>query len=243
MKAVKLMMMLCSALISLTSCTSNEDETIINTLEEGNDISTENGHFDYTIGEGPFVYFEDVNFKNILLNNFDINLNKDDEISFEEALAFKSFIDVFDKGITSLIGIERFKNITGLNCARNQILSFNLDNNIKLEFLKCGVNPLSEINLEKNKALKRLDVRTTNITDLDLSSNINLERIIGICNYSLKTVSIKNGNNNAINIFSFKSNNPVLVCVKVDDVNLAELKNNWSKPNHCIYSFDCRNSI
>ncbi|CAN0485802.1 unnamed protein product, partial [Hapterophycus canaliculatus] len=90
---------------------------------------------------------------------------------------------------------------------------------------------------------KRLDVRTTNITDLDLSSNINLERIIGICNYSLKTVSIKNGNNNAINIFSFKSNNPVLVCVKVDDVNLAELKNNWSKPNHCIYSFDCRNSI
>lgn len=237
MKTIKLLFTVYLILISLASCSTGEDmeEAII--LNE--EVVSVNSYLNYTIGEGPYVYFEDLSLKEILLNNFSINNNKDNEITFIEALNFNDYIDVFNKGINSLVGLEKFENITGLNCSKNQIQNIDLSKNLKLQFLNCGNNLLSEINLEQHIVLKRLDIRNTKISELDITNNINLERVVAICNYKLESVNAKNGYNNRIGIFYLGMSNPNLECIQVDDISLALSKNNWTKPNNTSYTLEC----
>ncbi len=232
MQTSKIVLLLFLTTFFTISCSN--DDTVNNSLQPG-----EVQHFDYTIGEGPFVHFDDIIFKEILLNNFDVNINKDNEISFVEAASYDRTIDVSFKKIESLTGIEKFVNITALNCANNKIDLLNLNHNLNLESLNCGNNPFSEINLKPNKKLTNLDIRTTRISTLDLSENINLVSIRGMCNYNLKTVDLRNSNNTKILIFFFGMNNLKLECVQVDDVNFSNSANNWIIPSTASYSLNC----
>ncbi len=232
MKISKIVLLL--LLMALFAISCSKEDTVNEPLQV-----EEIQHFDYTIGEGPFVHFDDLVFKELLLNNFELNTNKDNEISFEEAASFNGAIDVSFKNIESLTGIEKFSTIVSLNCANNNIYTLNLSNNINLESLNCGNNPFTEINLTPNTKLTYLDIRTTKISKLDLSENINLVSIKGMCNYNLKTVNLKNNNNTEIFIFFFGLNNMSLECVQVDDVNFANSANNWIIPSSASYSLNC----
>lgn len=231
MKTSKIVLLLLLTTLFTNSC-SKEDTVNDSQAEEVQ-------HFNYTIGEGPFVHFDDMVFKEMILNNFDINTNKDNEISFVEAASFNGAIDVSFKNIESLTGIEKFVNITALNCANNEIDTLNLSNNINLESLSCGNNPFTEINLKPNTKLANLDIRTTSISTLDLSENVNLVSIRGMCNYNLKTVNLRNNNNTKILIFFFGMSNFSLKCVQVDDVNFSNSANNWIIPSTAAYSLNC----
>ncbi|AFL82111.1 hypothetical protein Aeqsu_2658 [Aequorivita sublithincola DSM 14238] len=232
MKTPKIVLLLFLTTLFTTSCSKDSTLTEIEQVEQSQ-------HFNYTIGEGPFVYFDDIVFKELLLNNFDINTNKDNEISFEEATSFNGAIDVSFKNIESLKGIEKFVNITALNCANNNIDKLNFAANTNLEFLSCGNNPFSEINLKPNIKLKNLDIRTTSISTLDLSENINLMSIRGMCNYNLKTVNLKNNNNTKIAVFFFGHSNFSLECVQVDNISYSNSATNWIIPTTAAYSLNC----
>ncbi len=203
----------------------------------------ETQYFNYPIGEGPFVYFEDMVFKEILLNSFEINTNKDNEISFAEATAYQGTIDVSFKDIESLTGIEKFVNIIALNCANNKLRTLDVSNNLSLESLYCGNNPFSEIDLSPNTKLTNLDIRTTNLATLDLSKNSNLVAIRAMCNYSLKTVNINNNNNTKILIFFFGLANTALECVQVDNVAYSNTATNWFIPENARYALNCFDDI
>ncbi|MGY8910248.1 MAG: T9SS type A sorting domain-containing protein, partial [Flavobacteriales bacterium] len=95
--------------------------------------------------------FEDVTFKKILLSDFEINTNKDNEISIQEATLFDGYIDVSRKGIWSLVGIENFVNIESLNCGNNSIKTLQLTKNIKLTSLGCGNNTFKKNYIKKNR--------------------------------------------------------------------------------------------
>lgn len=64
------------------------------------------------------VHFQDVFFKNAMLELCDVNL--DGEISLDEALTVKE-IDIKGKGVTRLDGIEAFKNVWKLDAQNNDI--------------------------------------------------------------------------------------------------------------------------
>ena len=192
----------------------SKDDFVSDSLQEADNFVEDNPYFNYTIGEGPFVYFDDLIFKEILLINSDINTNKDNEISFEEATSYNGAIDVSFNNIESLTGIEKFTNIIALNCENNNIDTLNFNNNLNLKYLNCGNNPFHEINLKQNNKLENLDIRTTNISTLDLSGNVNLVAIRGMCNSNLKTVNLRNNNNAKILVFFFNLNNTNLECVQ-----------------------------
>ncbi|CAM3410334.1 hypothetical protein [Aequorivita lipolytica] len=236
MKTSKLLFLLFLAPFLTISCSKDS-------LPEEENLQEENKYFKYTIGDGPFVHFEDMVLKEIILNNFDINTNKDNEISFEEATAYKGAIDVSFNTIESLTGIEKFVNIIALNCANNKLNTLDMSNNLSLESLNCGNNPFYEIDLSPNTKLTHLDIRTTKIATLDLSKNTNLVVIKGVCNYNLKTVNVRNNSNDKILIFFFGLNNTTLECVQVDDIDYSNTITNWIIPENAIYSLNCFDNI
>ena len=237
MKTSKILLLLFLAPLLTISCSKDSS------LELEDNLQEENGYFKYTLGDGPFVHFEDVVFKELILNNFDINTNKDNEISLEEATAYKGFIDVSFKNIESLTGIENFVNIVALNCANNKLSTLDMSNNLSLLSLDCGNNPFYEIDLSPNTKLTHLDIRTTKISTLDLSKNTNLVAIRGVCNSNLNTVNIRNNNNDKILVFFFGLQNNVLECVQVDDINYSSTTSNWNISENAIYSLNCFDSL
>tara|TARA_R110002124_G_scaffold235543_2_gene400832 strand:- start:83 stop:814 length:732 start_codon:yes stop_codon:yes gene_type:complete len=237
MKNQKFLVHISLTLLLISSCVQ---EHIINDVSFGEENLIEEEHYlNYSIGDGPFVNFEDVTFKKILLSDFEINTNKDNEISIQEATLFDGNIDVSRKGIWSLVGIENFVNIESLNCDNNSIKTLDLTKNIHLTSLGCGNNPFNKIDLTKNSNIKHLDIRTTNLVTLDLSKNINLITVRAMCNNKLKFVNVKNNYNTNILIFFFDYLNDNLECVQVDNVNFSESTTNWFIGSKATYSLDC----
>lgn len=80
---------------------------------------------------------EDETFRSYLLQNFDTD--KDGKFSKEEIAAAKT-IDVSNRGITSIKGIEIFHAIETLKCNNNQIGEMELMENKQLIYLDCSFN-------------------------------------------------------------------------------------------------------
>ncbi|MFI0429068.1 T9SS type A sorting domain-containing protein [Mariniflexile sp. HMF6888] len=125
------------------------------------------------------------------------------------------FLDVANRGIKDLTGIEAFSSLTTLDCSKNSLSSLDLSNNLSLIDLKCSVNSL---------------------TNLDLSKNVLLTNLICFYN-NLITLDVKNGNNR--NFLNFDARyNPTLSCIKVDDVTYSTV--NWLKKDATAnYNIDC----
>ncbi|WP_313599564.1 T9SS type A sorting domain-containing protein [Epilithonimonas vandammei] len=134
------------------------------------------------------VNIPDANFKAYLVGNPAINTNGDNEIQVSEASAFTGEINVSNKGISLLWGIEYFTEITGLNCSLNSIQQLDLSNNKKLITLNCSGITLDQygnneypngqietLNLTQNTNLKTLICSGNRLTSLDISKNTELE--------------------------------------------------------------------
>jgi Leucine-rich repeat (LRR) protein len=76
------------------------------------------------------VNIPDANFKKELVANYAINTNKDNEIQVCEAENYTGEIDVNEKKIADLTGIESFINLTYLKCSGNEFEEVNLTQNI-----------------------------------------------------------------------------------------------------------------
>ena len=122
-----------------------------------------------------FVEFDDENFESYCLLNFDDN--SDGKISYTEALAVDR-IDVYNKGIRSLKGIECFWNLTSLSASRNQITEIDVSHNTALERLGLASNQLSSLDISQNTALRELQCAGNSLTGLDLSHNTALEILV-----------------------------------------------------------------
>ena len=80
------------------------------------------------------VYIPDLYFKSILLLDYD--MNKDSEISSEEAATIKT-LTVANVNIRSLEGIQYMINLENLDCTFSRIKTLNLSNLTKLHTLNC----------------------------------------------------------------------------------------------------------
>ena len=122
------------------------------------------------------IIIPDQNFKEWLVAQ-SFNTNKDKEISYEEAKKIKS-IDVRNKNIESLQGIEHMFYLETLNCSDNKINDLNLSENIKLKELLCDNNKLGSINFgsEKN-LLEKLSCNNNALYSLDLNNSKGLKEL------------------------------------------------------------------
>ncbi len=115
------------------------------------------------------ITFTDLNFKNALINYVPkIDLNNNGEIEVSEA-EFITQLDVSNKDIQSLNGIEAFINLSVLNCSNNSLLYINLINQ-KLTSLICSYNEISTLGIESLVNLKYLNCEANFIKDLRIGT-------------------------------------------------------------------------
>lgn len=109
--------------------------------------------------------FPDENFRNWL---FSQDYGKDGLLT-EEEIASVTEINVSERGIQSLKGIEYFTALQGLSCASNQLTELDLSKNTALTALVCFNNQLTELNLSGHTELGWLNCHSNQLTMLDVT--------------------------------------------------------------------------
>ena len=132
-------------------------------------------------------------------------------------------LDVNNKNITSLTGIEDFIALTNLWCYQNQLTSLDFSSNTALEFLYSSNNQLTSLDVSNNTALEFLYCFNNQLTSLDVKATNHLE-ILHCFNNQLTSLDVRNGNNPVI--FFNSTNNPNLTCIYVDDADWSTA--NWT---------------
>lgn len=94
---------------------------------------------------------------------------------YNDEIDFVWQIEVQDKGITKLNGIEFFPSLQYMYCQNNQLTSIDVSKNSNLRTLYCDNNQLGSIDVSKNTLLSYLSCNYIGLTTLDVSANPNLE--------------------------------------------------------------------
>lgn len=124
-----------------------------------------------------------------------------------------------------------------LSFANNTISTIDVLNNPELFELNCSYNQITSLDLSANNDMYYLYCDNNMISSLDLSSDTSLV-IINCNNNQLTALNIQNGNNLDLTAFN-ATGNPLLTCVKVDDVSF--MNTNWAAAldGTAFYSVNC----
>jgi Leucine-rich repeat (LRR) protein len=153
-----------------------------------------------------------------------VDTNEDLEISPAEAEAI-TFLDVTNKNISDMTGIEAFINLDTLYCSSNDITSLNVSNSPNLAVLRCWSNDLTNLDISGCTALKELDCGFNNLTSLDVSNNTALIWLDCLGN---QLTSLDVSNNTSI-IFLDCSQNPLTSLNVSNNIALIELYCGWTQ--------------
>lgn len=152
---------------------------------------------DCTLDPSLFTYVPDNNFEQNLINlGYDNIL--DDYVVTANIEAVTN-LDLSNKSISDLTGIEGFEDLKELRCNYNSLTSIDVSNNVKLEVLLvnhnnltsiditalpnlrifgCGYNnDIATLDVSNNTWLYQLQYSGNKIKDIDLIQNIKLERL------------------------------------------------------------------
>ncbi len=151
--------------------TGNADLTCINV--DNTTWSTTNwtyidttSSFDEHCGE---TYIPDDNFEQAL-----IDLGYDDVIDdyiITSNINSITSLNVSNKNIANLTGIEDFVALTSLNCNYNSLTSLDIAANTALSTLRCSNNDLTDLDITNNTSLTFLDFSSNSIDEIDISIN------------------------------------------------------------------------
>ena len=86
-------------------------------------------------------------------------------------------LDVGDKSISDLTGIEAFVALEELRLWDNSLTSLDVTKNTALKSLSLSRNKLTSLDVTKNTALKSLSVTSNRLTSLDVSKNTALKEL------------------------------------------------------------------
>jgi uncharacterized protein YjdB len=115
----------------------------------------------------------DANFKTALINYWvsnseKLDTNGDGEISHTEARSI-SHLDIWNKNISDLTGIENFVNITHLNCYKNNLINIDISKCTNIIDLRCGYNQIENIDLSNSSNLEHLNIYHNPLKSIDLT--------------------------------------------------------------------------
>lgn len=121
------------------------------------------------------TYIPDDNFEQAL-----IDLGKDDVLDnyvLTNNINVLTSLNLENKNISDLTGIEAFTALTNLNINDNGITSLNITNNVSLVYLYCSQNSLTNLDLSQNTELLQLNYSDNQISSLDINYNSKLQSI------------------------------------------------------------------
>ena len=131
--------------------------------------------------------FPDAKFRSFVKSNFDTN--KDGKLSAKEIKAVKE-INVKEKGIANLKGVELFVNLENLDCSYNKLTKLDLSKNKNLDYLYCGNNRLKTLNVSKITGIRGVSCEYNGMTKLTLGTHKDLF-ILGVHGNKMKSLDIK----------------------------------------------------
>ncbi|MGY6557013.1 MAG: leucine-rich repeat domain-containing protein [Schaalia turicensis] len=118
--------------------------------------------------------FPDTNFRNYVSTNVDSN---NDGI-LQQSEADKVFtINIKNKSITSLKGVEHFTKLEKLYAIQNRLTDIDVSHNTNLTWLDLSNNQLAGIDVSANTNLTKLILFNNQLTDIDVSANTNLTEL------------------------------------------------------------------
>ncbi|MFH6991933.1 T9SS type A sorting domain-containing protein [Flavobacterium sp. FlaQc-48] len=132
----------------------------------------------------------DVNFENRLIS-LGLDSGAPDGKVLTANVASVTSLNVDNRFISDLTGIEAFTSLTDLSCKKNQITKIDLSRNKKLTRLDVSENQLTELNLNTNVLLQNLNGQINKITNLNLSANTNLS-YLNVNSNQLSSLEISN---------------------------------------------------
>lgn len=100
----------------------------------------------------------------------------------DDDMAALSVIDVKNKNLSSLNGVEFAVNLTRLVCYNNQLSELDVASNIALTELSCSANPLSELDVSSNILLTNLYCSYNSLGELDVTNNTALKNLTCVFN-------------------------------------------------------------
>ena len=184
----------------------------------------------------------DANFEQALIDaNIDSDGIVNSQMKVSDALCITD-LNLNDKSIVDLTGIDNFTNLEVLSAGNNQITSVDLSSNLSLREINFSQNNIDVFDVSALNGLEILNVADNNLINLDVSLNTGLTAI-DCSNNQLENLNLQNGNNTNISDADFNaSSNPDLVCIKVDDV--AYSNANWTNiDSQMFFSTDCSSLI
>ena len=168
------------------------------------------------------IEIPDANFKKFCLQNFDQNR---DGVIRESEVFYVLNLFCQASNISSLSGLEYFKNIEQLNCGNNNISHLDVSKNIKLKNITCWVNKLTSLDVSKNTELEELYCMNNKLTELNVGNNKKLRRL--------------NINDNSISSLDLSQNNSLFALMalnnKLSQINLSnclQLTEFWCNNNN-----------
>ena len=148
-----------------------------------------------------------------------------------------------------LISLDVSKNLVlrGLECTNNDLTSLNLINNTALRFLFCNDNQINSLNVSENAELRELRCYSNNLDNLDVSFNYYL--YILVCNYNnLTSINLTNNadlgtlliNNNGLKNLDVSSNPALtyLSCSNNIDLNCIQVNSDQIASIPATWSID-----
>src|SRR5690606_15002766 len=138
-------------------------------------------------------------------------------------------LDVADKFIVDLTGIEDFVSLVNLRIDFNIVTELDVTNLTELKFLGSYQTAISVIDLSNNSLLEEVyfgnegDVSPMNLFEyIDLSNNPNIKFVDLVENHELQYINLNNGNNQEgmfIDVYRMFNSTPI--CIQVDDPGAA----------------------
>lgn len=137
------------------------------------------------------ITFSDLNFKNELLastanvgpvyfiasdvngDNMAVDANNNGQIEVVEAQAVYK-LQVQNRNISNLSGIEYFTNLIDLNCADNQLTSLDVSDLTNLQVFRCDRNDISTLNIEGVNDLTFFAYGGNNLPNVNLNPLTNI---------------------------------------------------------------------
>jgi Leucine-rich repeat (LRR) protein len=216
----------------------------------------------YTV-YGQLTNIPDANFEQALI---DIGLDTgpvDGSVATANISSVTS-LNVFNRNISDLTGIEDFAALETLVCNANQLTSLDLSQNTQLQSLLCTANQLTSLDLTNNTALLAVSCNNNNISSLSLNNSIeflncsgnnlsslnlsnftNLEDLRCAAN-NLNSININNcaaltkieAGSNLLNSIDLSTNTNLLEL----DLNNNALNSLDVSPNTALTFIDCRSN-
>ena len=134
------------------------------------------------------TYVPDDNFEQALIDLGHDSAPLDDYVPTDNISSLTT-LNIENKGISDLTGIEDFTALEYLYCSENDLTGLDLSNNTSLLYLDCNNNNLTSLDLSNNTLLTNLVCYDNNIGSLDLSNNTVL-RYLDCKNNALTSLNV-----------------------------------------------------